>query len=217
MLLLNRPINFIDLEHSSQYLSTGGVHDGGNVGSSEIYTIDTRGVAFGPDLLIPTHGLCGVKWKKKRVIYFVGGNKNGDTGLASSTTGTQKYDMDERALSLVLGQMSVGRRYHTCAVMEEESLLMVAGGLLDNEDRTDSVEILNFQDETWSTARPLPSNTYNVWASGEIMFNWETELYQYEVASNTWLEIEDVPFDLAIMKPYFLQVEAGAGSFCPYI
>ena len=148
-------------------------------------------------------------------VYFVGGRIRENNEWVFSGI-TRVFDMVQRTFSVLPGQMSVGRLYHKCALMEEEGLLIAAGGETGVFKATYSVEILNLEEETWSSATQLPGGNLNVLVIGEVMFNWGTKLFQYEVVSNEWLEIEDVPFELIKLKPHFLQVEAGQGSFCPY-
>ena len=197
-------------------LPTGGFHDVFNVESTEIYNVDTDTVTLGPNFPSPAQGHCGVIRKRTMEAYFVGGRIRENNEWVFSGI-TRVFDMVQMTFSILPGQMSVGRLYHKCVLMEEKGLLIAAGGQTDGFSYTDSVEILKLEEETWSSATPLPSVIQNVLATGEVMFNWGTKLYQYEIASNQWLEIEDVPFDLIQMRPNFVQVDAGLGSFCPYI
>ena len=183
--------------------------------STEIYNVDTDDVTLGPNFPSPAQGHCGVIRKRTMEAYFVGGRIRENNEWVFSGI-TRVFDMVQRTFSVLPGQMSVGRLYHICALMEEEGLLVAAGGQIDGFSDIDSVEILNLEDETWSSATPLPSVIKNVLVTGEVMFNWGTKLYQYEVGSNEWLEIDDVPFDLIRLRPNFVRVDAGVGSFCPY-
>ena len=113
--------------------------------------------------------------------------------------------------------MSIGRAYHVCTILEEDNLLIAAGGYTNGWERTKSVEILDLTSETWSGASAMPG-TGKTWATGEFLFFWTTEkLYQYEQRSDEWLEIEQVPFDLGELHPRFLAIDASTINFCSYL
>lgn len=184
--------------------------------STEIFDVNTDMVRSGPFFPNSSHGHCGAIHKLTKQAYFVGGRGIWGEIEWVFLPGARTFDLVQRTFSSLPSQMSVGRAFHACAIMEEEGLLIAAGGSSTQWEKPDSVEILNVYSKTWTTALTLPSTSGNVWATGEVMFYWETEMYQYEAVSNTWLEIEDLPFDLGHMRPYLVQVEAGIGSFCPY-
>ena len=170
---------------------------------------------IGPDMLKRSYGHCGTTRKQTSQIFFVGGRGTWGNSNWAFSPGTQAFDMDRRTFSAISGEMSVGRVFHACTIMEEEGLLIVAGGSPDKNSVTNSVEILNLETETWASARAMPS-TGNVWAAGEFLFTWTARLYQYEPMRNQWLEIEDVPFNLNWLKPQFVPLEAAHGKLCHY-
>lgn len=171
---------------------------------------------IGPEFPYPSHGHCVAAQKSTKKAFFVGGKGVWGNTQQAYIPGTRVFDMLQRTFSTLPNQMSVGRAYHECTLMEEEGLLIAAGGRIADNLETDSVEILNLATLIWADASALPSATLNVWATREVMFYWDTELYQYEAVSNKWLNIEDVPFELQKLKKHLVQVDAGIGSFCPY-
>lgn len=171
----------------------------------------------GPDMLKASYGHCGAIRKSTRQVFFVGG-RGPWTSYNDFITGTQIFNMGTKTFSLLPSHMSVGRVYSACAVLEDKDILIIAGGQSTNWDHTDSVEILNLNTETWTNARAAPV-AGSSWAAGEFLFMlWNsTTLYQYDEIGDQWYQVEDVPFDLSILKPYYVQVENGGNSFCPYV
>ena len=157
---------------------------------------------------------CGTARKKTSQIYFVGGR---DTAVSYMDTGTQIYDTATATFSSTSGQMSEGRANFACTVLEEENLLIAAGGQAQGWAYTDSVEILDLTMETWTNVMATPS-IGNVWAVGQVMFAWKNrDLHQYEPRSNQWLEIKDVPIHLPFLKPGFQNIPSSMANFCPFL
>ena len=194
----------------------GGYHGSiGPLSSTEIYNSETNTVVNGPGMLYDAYSLCATRNKLTGQIYFVGGfgweNNNGN----KFRTGTLVFDTVTRAFSILSGQLTVGRAGATCAVLENDELLIAAGGISDGWQGTSTVEILDLKTKTWSNAGVMPY-TAGVWTAGEFLFLLGTELYQYELNSNQWLELVDVPFDFSKMRHHFVQVDASLGNFCPF-
>ena len=159
---------------------------------------------------------CAAKNRFTGQIYFVGGVGKENNNGREFRTGTQIFDTATRKFSLLLDQMTNARTGTTCAVLENDKLLIVAGGVSDGWTGIDSVEILDLQTKTWGNAGVMP-NTGGVWNAGGFFFLLGTELYQYESNSDQWLEMVDVPFDVSKMRPYFMPVDSGLANFCPFL
>ena len=196
-------------------LTSGGTHNFQSTMTTEIYNTDTNMVTPGIDLPQAEFNHCGALRKQTAQIYFVGGMSG---GLTSMKGWTFIYDMSLGQLSTITNQMSTPRVEHACAVLEDENIIIVAGGYTNSWIATDTVEILNLITETWSQARAMPFAGIEVWAVGEVVFNWKNQImYQYQLSGNQWVEIENAPLNLANLRPIYIPVNAGLGSFCPYL
>lgn len=164
-------------------------------------------------MIYASYSHCGVIRKRTSHSYFVGGR---DSAQPTMSTGTQVFDPETGIFSAISAQLSVGRVLHACAVYEKENLLITAGGYNSQWQLTDSVEILNLKSESWTTDKSMPIKG-KVWAVGEVLLTWKTELYQYHPGSNQWLEIDDVPFALSDLKEGFKAVDVEGTNICSFI
>ena len=119
--------------------------------------------------------------------------------------------------------MTVGRKMAGCSIMElgGESLLVIAGGTLEDTNQTPSTEILNLSTGTMSTGQDLPVASNKLLAVEDVLFMWNAaadRLYQYEVTSDQWMEMDPAPFDPADdLTQSFVPVPAGPGMLCQYV
>lgn len=192
----------------------GGLNGDSNEESTEIFDVETNVATIGQDFPYPSYGHCGATQKSTMEAYFVGGRGVWGSNNWAFMPMTRVFNMIQRRFSTIASHLSEGRAFHACTVLEAEGYLITAGGSTDGWTRPNLVEILNLSNKSWTAASPLPFPTRHVWAQGDIIFNWDTELYQYEVVRNEWLKVENVPFELAKMRPSFVQADAGLGSFC---
>ena len=171
----------------------------------------------GPDLIHGCYSPCGVIRELTNQIYFVGGRGTWGNNNLIFFSGTQIFDMVKRQFSIHSAHMSAGRGKHVCTILQSEDILIAAGGRTGDWATTDSVEVLDLQTETWRNARVMPTSTTKLLATGEFLFAWETNMFQYEPATDQWLEFENVPFDLSQLTEPMISVDAGIGDFCPYL
>lgn len=172
-------------------------------------------MVIGPDLPRASFGPCGIEIQRRSQIYFVGGRGTwGDANWAYIPT-AQVFDRVKRTFTISPSQMSTGRAIAACAILENEDLLIAAGGYVDGWVKTNSIEILNLSSEAWTNARAMP--TVNVLSADGFIFSWNpSKLYQYEPMRNEWREIEDVPIDLSLIRSHYLLVDAAHSNVCPY-
>ena len=163
-----------------------------------------------------TYGHCVAKQKATGLMFIVGGYGWIDSNGNPFRTGTQVLDTETMTFSLVSSQMAFGRLDLACAVLEDDELLIAAGGTGEEWIGIDVVEILDLQTKTWSNAGVMP-NKKQVWTAGEFFFLLGSQLYQYESNSDQWLEIVDPPLDVSKMQRHFVPVNAGIGNFCPFL
>lgn len=148
-------------------------------------------------------------------MYIIGGLDS--NGLMS--TATHVFDMATRTFSTMPGQMSVGRVSHACTLLEEEDVIIAAGGNKQGWGSTTTVEIHDLILGTWSNAQSLPVFG-KTWAAEQNIFTISSgKLYQYDLAINEWVEFENAPFDLNRMEGYFLPIYTGPGveNICPVV
>lgn len=167
---------------------------------------------------MPRAGLihCTTIDRRSDQMYIIGG-WDSNSGLMSPDT--HVFDMAARTFSTMQGQMSVGRVSHACTLLEEEDVIIAAGGNKQGWGSTSTVEILDLIVGTWSNAKSLPVFG-RTWAVEQNVFTWTpTELFQYDVAVNEWVELENAPFDLSLMQGYFLPLYAGPGvdDICSFV
>lgn len=189
----------------------GGTHSGNTLKTTEIYNTENDTMTSGPDLDEGVYKHCGAVFKLTRQIYIVGG-----VGALGDDPGrtTQTFYLSNGSFSTLEEQMSVAKSSHICTILEEERVLVAAGGFTTGLSATNSVEILDLVSGTWSTASSMPSAGGNVLGIGEFLFMWDTKFYQYDQTRDDWFEIEDVPFDLNKLRPNFIQIDAGVTQVC---
>lgn len=167
-------------------------------------------------MLDPTfsHGIA-IK-KSQDQVFLVGGGKR--IGLDDHFLNRiEVFDMMTQAVTILPVQLSVGRTNPACTVLNNENLLIVAGGQSDGWSGIDTVEIIDLNTNTRADAQSMPFAGPQAWSVDEFIFNWDTLLYQYEVKDDQWVEIENVPFDLSLMKFYFVQIDAKDGNVCSFV
>ena len=163
---------------------------------------------------VASYGHCTAIDTKSSRMFLVGGKEYYATTML---TGTEVFDMVTRIFSTLGGQLTVGRVSHSCTIMEENDLLIAAGGYTDQWSSVDTAEILDLTVGTWTNAKVMPS-ALNAWAVGGVMLTWTpTQLYQYELSGNQWIELNDVPIDLTNMNNKFVPIYAEVSSICPWI
>lgn len=186
----------------------GGHHDGQVLQSTEIYDIDTDTMINGPDLPKKSMYSCGTKSQMTNQIYIVGG--------APSWTDTQIIDVSKRTFSLLPDQLAEGRVVGACMILEEEGLLIAAGGANSTWKQIDTMEILDIKVGRWYSASALPV-IGTVWATDVFLLTWlAPKMYQYEPKRDRWLEIEDPPLPLGVLPIDLVEIEAGANKFCQF-
>ena len=159
------------------------------------------------------YGHCAVMDKKSSRVYLVGGKQY----PPAMFTKTQVFAMTENQFTTLAGQLSVGRAGHICTILEENNLLIAAGGYTDGWSPIDTAEILDMAVGTWTNTKIMPS-AGKAWTVGGALLTWTaTKLYKYEPSGNEWIEIEDAPFDLTIMRNGFVPIEAGFDGICHFV
>lgn len=163
---------------------------------------------------VASYGHCTVMDKKSSRVYLVGGKKYFSTTML---TKTQVFDMTANQFSTFASELSVGRAGHACIILEENNLLIAAGGHTDGWNPTNTAEILDMSVGTWTDTKVMPS-AVNAWTVGGVMFTWTAaKLYLYELLRNEWIEIADVPFHLTNMNNGFIPIEVGFDGVCHFV
>lgn len=195
------------------YLIVLGGRDLSSLRSTEIYNINDDSYIEGPDLPNAKAGACGTMRFKTNQIYIIGGYQS----ITSFDTGTEIFDISSREfLPPVSSQLAFGRAHPACSVLEEDDILIAAGGVYDGWNEQSSVEILNLSTETWSLAEPIPEKK-TVWTFAEdFIFTSGLPFYQYEPRSDIWLEIENVPFAAEALAENTLVLDASDGNPCRF-
>ena len=164
----------------------------------------------------PAYHHCTAVDQRSNKMYLIGGM---NFNTKRMNTETQVFDMTTRTFSTIINQLSEGRANHACTIPEEGGVLVAAGGYKQGWEVTLSVEILDLTTLTWSNAKIMPSGSDGkAWEGGQNVFTWEAEkLYQFELKSNEWLELDEAPFDLSKMQIYFLPIYNNTHSTCPLV
>ena len=158
---------------------------------------------------------CAAKWQRMNKIYLVGGYHS----QQSFETGIQVYAISSgEFLAPITRQLAVGRSFLACIVLEEDGLLIAAGGISNPWKYVDSVEILDISSETWSSAGLMPEGKMVWTASSEYIFlKGLSSFYQYEPRRDRWFEVEDVPFTLTDLVPDSKVLDARMDKPCRFM
>ena len=183
--------------------------------STEIYNIEDNTFSEGPDMYDATSAACGAVRQKTNKIYIVGGFHT--TSLFE--TGTQIYDnVTRNFMPPIQGQLAVGRSHLGCSILEEEGLLIAAGGNAYGFVKNDAVEILNLSTETWSLAGQMPNDLGNMWtATGGFIFLRGASVYQYVPRSDLWFKIEDLPISATDIMYHTQVFDTNGGRPCMFL
>ena len=129
------------------------------------------------------------------------------------TNVTYAYDIASPSSVRVLpGQLKIARVFHGCLMLDQEGKLIVAAGSIAS-GRTQTVEILDLNTETWSDGSVLPGTpnynyqfiqSNNVWIGFGYYSAGPPDVVQYYASDDEWEQVPIPEFapNLASNKPY---------------
>lgn len=170
-------------------------------------------ITVGPELPNPTYHHCGLRRKSTGVVYFVGG-----PGAIENIPWIHSFDTNSKVFKLLPPRLAVGKTGAACVILDVEGLLVIAHGFSHGWNKEDTVEIIDLEGLTITTAQPTQQPLGRLLTVDEQLFLWyEGTFLEYDALHDHWLTVEDLPINMSRIPLIFVTIQADSAQVCQYV